>query len=85
MHNFNNINQSLAHIVLKEMLPESKFQLWFQSTFLKVISRFANKEKIMSKMLSKMMLEVDKASNLVELKDYRSSLATMVHSLDDTI
>jgi 2-polyprenyl-6-methoxyphenol hydroxylase-like FAD-dependent oxidoreductase len=67
-------NQDLAHIVLEEMLPKSQSQLWFQSTFLKVISHFAIKEKILSKMLDKMMRGVDKASNSIDLKEYGTRL-----------
>jgi 2-polyprenyl-6-methoxyphenol hydroxylase-like FAD-dependent oxidoreductase len=67
-------NQDLAHMVLEQMLPKSKSQLWFQSIFLKVISHFAVKEKILSKMLDKMMRDVDGASNSIDLKEYGTRL-----------
>jgi len=75
MKGFIRKNQQLGITVLKEMIPKSKMQLWFQNTILRLLAHSPWKDKVLKGMLGKIQSDVDDAANAIELKDYAQTEA----------
>jgi 2-polyprenyl-6-methoxyphenol hydroxylase-like FAD-dependent oxidoreductase len=67
-------NQQLGITVLKELVPESKRQIMFQTFIMRLMLHLPGKEKIFKSILKETQEAVNIAANGIELKDYPSVL-----------
>jgi 2-polyprenyl-6-methoxyphenol hydroxylase-like FAD-dependent oxidoreductase len=70
MSRFIELNQQLGVRVLKDMVPRSKWQVWFQNMAMRVMLHLPNKERIFRSMISKTQQAVNDAANGIDLKSY---------------
>ena len=70
MQGFIKINQELGVSVLKEMVPKSKKQVWFQTNIMRLLLYLPWKKRIFKSFLKGMQQAVDKAANGIILKNY---------------
>ena len=71
MKGFINLNQQLGISVLKEMVPKSKMQVWFQNMAMRVMLHLPDKEKVFKSMVKKTQDAVNRAANGIQLKSYQ--------------
>ncbi|WP_183576651.1 FAD-dependent monooxygenase [Mucilaginibacter sp. X5P1] len=75
MKGFIRKNQQLGLSVLKEMIPKSKMQVWFQNTMLRLLTHSPWKNRVLKGILGKIQSDVEDAANAIELKDYAQAEA----------
>lgn len=68
------VNQELGVQILKEMIPKSKIQVWFQTRILSLILKLPWREQLFRSMLKKVQGNVNRAANAIRLKSYFSDI-----------